>query len=142
MNKSGMFAAYWGAKVKALYADEGYDIGVMQSVEKDRIYLMHNAYSSFCLIENCKLILTPLSQITTDDANYIVSLCGWDSKENVIDCLFDSFGKLRIEFEMHTYKVTVTPHIIDYLRSKSYDLGYMDCENLINAGYAIVADKQ
>lgn len=86
-----------------------------------------------------KLSLTPLSAITDEDANYIAGLCGWDSKENILKCFVDDMGKLVLDFEMHTYKITITAEIIDFLRSRSrsYDVGFRHIPSLITAGLAI-----
>jgi hypothetical protein len=149
MNKSGMFAAYWGAKVAEVSSSNPNHIvvtGTMTGIEADRIY---RDGCSFIFIEKCKLILTPLSQVSDLDLLEVsrinVSTIASKPTPSIEDGRkYISEFTLRVGVPLHD------AHIIDYLRSPirpdgtskpCYDVGYMDCDNLINAGYAIVADK-
>lgn len=97
--------------------------------------------------DQCRLILTPLSAISDEDAVEVARMSllsarycweRWGSNSSILSVgreiandLFEDFGD----------PVFVAPkylsNIIDYLRSRNYDLGYMGIRSLIDAGIAI-----
>lgn len=99
-------------------------------------------------LADCKLVLTPLSEISDDDAIGVARKSdfeGLDSNETddiekVIAC-----GKNVVTRYMNRESSmygTDWVDVIDYLRSKSYDVGFSNISSLIQAGYAIAKPKQ
>lgn len=121
--------AYIGAQVHGLYKATAADI--MQSN----------------IIDMFRLILTPLSAISDEDAVEVarmsmLSACycweRWGSNSSLLTVGKEIANDL---FEDYGDPVLVAPkylsNIIDYLRSRNYDLGYMGIRSLIDAGIAI-----
>ena len=44
---------------------------------------------------------------------------------------------IRVEFEMHQYRIPITIEVIDFLRSKGYNCGYGNLVSLIDARIAV-----
>lgn len=89
--------------------------------------------------DQCRLILTPLSHITDEDEIQVGRIARPEIKDvhhlrnigtNIIADIINGHSLLEIGF------VSIQ-HIIDYLRSRNYDLGYMGIRSLIDAGIAI-----
>lgn len=98
-------------------------------------------------IINCRLILTPLSAISDEDAVEVAKMAllsarycweRWGSNSSLLSVGKEIANDL---FEDYGDPVLVAPkylsNIIDYLRSRNYDLGYMGIRSLIDAGIAI-----
>jgi len=111
--------AYIGAQVSGLYKATAADI--MQS----------NIIGMF------RLILTPLSAISDEDAVEVARIGG--SPYKVHEFMVQSGKELVTECFDRTSTVTGIKwqNIIDYLRSRNYDLGYMHIRSLIDADIAI-----
>lgn len=95
-------------------------------------------------IKYTKPILTPLSAITEEDAVEVAKIMNWDySNEPDSEAHYDLEG-LRDDISSAGDNVfdggfSQNQLIIDHLRSKSYDCGYMHIQSLIDAGIAIDA---
>lgn len=99
-------------------------------------------------LPDCRLILTPLSHITGEDAvevGKLANVARYQVREFIGSHKDDFFmiGRYLVyEFNANTY-IELRIHtdryiaIIDYLRSRNYDLGYMGIKSLIDAGIAI-----
>lgn len=90
-------------------------------------------------IINCRLILTPLSAISDEDEILVGRIARPEIKDvhhlrnigtNIIADIINGRNLLEIGF-------AAIQHIIDYLRSRNYDLGYMHIRSLIDADIAI-----
>lgn len=93
-------------------------------------------------IEFFKLILTPLSEITDEDAIIVADLGASSGNGGITyglqiirDIRFGRDGVLEVRNAKRFIK------IIDFLRSKSYDCGYGSIPSLITAGIAINSKK-
>lgn len=89
--------------------------------------------------DQCRLILTPLSAISDEDEIQVGRIARPEIKDahhlrnigtNIISDIINGRNLLEIGF-------AAIQHIIDYLRSRNYDLGYMGIRSLIDAGIAI-----
>ena len=120
----------------------GYDIPIFKI---DEIDFKHDEFTLMRVsdgdvfhepISKCQLILTPLSKISDEDAVEVCGLVGWDAsdKGKLLDCVLGSDNAIAFEFEMNIYRVKLSIEIIDYLRSKGYDLGHGNTTSLISAG--------
>ena len=135
INLAAMFAAYMGAKYIRKDMNE-----FAPSILTPHLF---NAMCEYGYIEECKLILTPLSKISDEDARYVCSVVGFHVIET--QTLTEVFCSIEFEvMEFHfgdfRYKVRPNSHTTDFLRSKSYDCGYMDMTSLIDTGYAIASN--
>lgn len=118
-----------------------------------------------CNAFNCQLILTPLSEISDEDAKHILSIVyEVNYKSFGMDVPFHSVKKLNTSLriylnkdlktgiEMHylspasiwQFGGSMSPctgdeavQIVDYLRSRGYDCGYGHIKSLINSGLAV-----
>lgn len=138
----GMFSAYMGCDV--INTDEGKNLKMI-GVSCSFVSVYEPPYP-FCesegdeyewMFSECKPILTPLSEITDEDAVEVAKIC---EHSHTIDA-----GK-RIVSNIVYYSAKNYLHIIDYLRSPFrpdgtpklvYDLGYMHISSLIAADLAI-----
>lgn len=83
-------------------------------------------------IINCRLILTPLSAISDEDAVEVAKMV------NALDIVSNLEYMTKVGKAYIKRNITTFPFfIIDYLRSRNYDLGYMHIRSLIDAGIAI-----
>lgn len=91
----------------------------------------HNVF--FLPMNQCQLILTPLSEITDEHAIEVGKIFGFKVQ------LLEN-GKWLAK-NLHNSKFDITTikqmQVIDYLRSMGYDCGYGDISSLIEAGIAI-----
>lgn len=111
-NKSRFFAQYWGQKVIALDDEQTFII------------------SDLSQIKNWHLELTPLSDITDEDAKKVAALAYKIRTGNIVDGkgYLHQFDKVNASY----------PTIIsDYLRSKGYALPWMglSVEQLMKYGW-------
>lgn len=132
----GMFTAYMGCEVKSKLSGRLYStVGI--------------SFDGNCLIQ-CRIndlvhlypkdlqpILAPLSEITDEDAVEVarIARCRYQSIESIIVA-----GKELVTIYLYrssNVSAIYWVNIIDYLRSKHYDLGYMHIASLITAGLAI-----
>lgn len=83
-------------------------------------------------IEDSKLILTPLSEITDEDAIEVAEICGFNSNQKQMGKWFVKDGLMhKADFCADKYV-----QLIDFLRSRSYALPYTGID-LYEAGIAI-----
>ena len=103
-----------------------------------------------------RIILTPLSEISDEDAIAVAKLYPWFNwyGDTVLEVYVNQFGEKVVSNEKRIGKYeTVCLHYkepseielnqkqTDYLRSKGYDCGYGDIPSLIGAGIAIEKAK-
>ena len=90
-------------------------------------------------IHNMKLILTPLSHITDEDAVEVCNIVGERGAGNgkILRVIITVDLKIVLDFEKTRFSIPLSISIIDYLRSRNYDLGYMGIRSLIDADIAI-----
>lgn len=140
----GMFAAYMGCEVVNI--DDGKHLKMI-GVSGSFISVYEPPYP-FCesegdeyewMYSECKPILTPLSEITDVDAVEVANIFKYQVNE--IDKLI-ILGKELIEaltrYELDGFQLSDVLAIMDFLRSKHYDCGYMHIPSLITAGLAII----
>lgn len=89
--------------------------------------------------DQCRLILTPLSAISDEDAVEVAKMVGYDDTGNGKVCrsFININREIVLDFEQNVFYIKLDTPIIDYLRSRNYDLGYMGIRSLIDAGIAI-----
>lgn len=140
----GMFSAYMGCEV--INTDEGKHLKMI-AISGYFISVYEPPYP-FCesegdeyewMFSECKPILTPLSDITDNDAVEVAKIAGVVSNYMERGCeLIRLLTNKDSIFDTYKFGGGVTyAHIIDYLRSKHYDLGYMHIPSLIAADLAI-----
>lgn len=142
----GMFAAYMGCEVMDVQNGKRMIFTGITFHEELLYYVdshdsIHEEVQDYV---NCKPILTPLSEITDEDAVEVVSIGGWSPQNQgqMLDCRFDfNSNEFIANFEFSRYRVVLDFHVIDYLRSKHYDCGYMHVPSLIDAGLAVKSTK-
>lgn len=89
-----------------------------------------------------QLILTPISELSHEDATELAKILGWDyNNEPDSDAHYDLEG-LRDDIanngdDVFDVGFTKCQIVLDYLRSKGYDCGYGEIPSLIEAGIAI-----
>lgn len=82
--------------------------------------------------DQCRLILTPLSAISDEDAVEVARMV------NALDIVSNLEYMTKVGKAYIKRNITTFPFfIIDYLRSRNYDLGYMGVRSLIDADIAI-----
>jgi hypothetical protein len=141
----GMFAAYMGCEVKDTRQNR---IGNVNSINKTRVwyeYMNNNVVKSpiqnFAFYGEIKPILTPLSEITDDDAIEVAKIaqCRYQAIESII---IAGRELVTIYINRQTNVSALSwCQIIDFLRSKHYDCGYLHIPSLIEAGLAVKATK-
>lgn len=98
-------------------------------------------------VSDCQLILFPLSEISDEDAIEVAKIVNVSQRnaQQFIGCdknNYASIGKYLVS-ELHTnfYDFIVRPFVIiqvyDYLRSRSFDMGFGSIPSLITAGLAV-----
>ena len=106
---------------------------------------MPSGDSDWWNIDICQLILTPLSEITDEHVLGVANIM----YDGVADKINNRIGYMMqvAGTKQFAQKLFATPlngskyiAIIDYLRSKSYDLGHGQIPSLIEAGIAIKKD--
>jgi len=136
----GMFAAYMGCEVTTKYDEDGKTyktVGI--SFDEGNLQVQTSkSDTDWWNISICKPILTPLSEITDEDALQVANIFKYQVNE--IDKLIilgkELIGALT-KYELDGFQLSDVLAIIDYLRSKHYDCGYMHIPSLITAGLAI-----
>lgn len=164
--RARIFAAYWGSKVKIDYPSSNFP----QYTVVDKLFhskLQNKTESLATHYKWNKLILTPLCDITDDDAievaKILIPQCferrakGWQISR---DFTVTGYPYIKIHHRLIMYSVQIDPRlvnfdldnmddretgahdmkpttVIDFLRSKSYDVGYGDIPSLIDAGVAV-----
>lgn len=128
-------ASYFGAEVRCAPYGGPPDrkiIGTMIGLNNDGIHVKFPEWQSHqhqVAIGVCQLILTPLGEISDEDAMEVVKI--WYKGSEKISTISIDEGK-RIALSM-----CVPSEITDYLRSKGYDCGHGSIPNLIAAGVAV-----
>src|SRR5690606_28760187 len=110
-NKEKFFHQYWGQRIHKTEA-------------KEHIYMVDGRYDD---IKTDYLLLTPLSQITDEDLNFISIVIGYENTKEGLALikrwLTPLYKKDYSFFAIIDCKnVIITTKIIDYLRSKGYAL--------------------
>lgn len=128
------FAAYWGASIELDHYPEG------RTTLTHRVALMYK--NEYLFGRNPQLLLSPLSEISDEDAIEVMRLLGYTENsmdETSRDMLYEHLENIFSENDGN-YADPVSGNtftqIIDYLRSKSYDCGYTHIPSLIKAGIA------
>jgi hypothetical protein len=179
----GMFAAYMGCEVKDTRQNR---IGNVNSINKTRVwyeYMNNNVVKSpiqnFAFYGEIKPILTPLSEITDEDAVEVAKIMlkkedNWipvriERNEAYIEVVTkeepdildeEATITMLVRFWIQDNKIAWVweyqrdnkvgiddrrvpniQHIIDYLRKKKYDCGYLHISSLIKAGLAVKSTK-
>lgn len=130
-----MFATYWNSGVRYTYGHPNENINnELSSNVKNAIDNLNNLrYKDF------KLILIPLSDITDNHALEVANIFENDIVLEWGEEFAIEVGK-RIVRDINKFPSQYLEkyfNLLDYLRSKSYDCGYMNIPSLIQAGYAI-----
>lgn len=146
----GMFAAYGGCKIqhtnisgysKIIKAMGFYGTSLICGIYQTQVH-SSNYNLETVDIARCKPILTPLSEITDEDAVEVGRIIGVIDKNCPIEDLSYWAGYTRkVYLNKHKYGSDRAYHVIDYLRSKKYDCGYLHISSLIEAGLAIKDTK-
>lgn len=144
----GMHLSYYGAKYKLVKHDGVWRL-LDVSIRHDQLGLLSDSadYATIELME-CKPILTPLSEITDSDAVEVAKImtvatnCDWvgAGKNETIRFLHLLIigNKENNDYDDNVALGSgVVKQIIDYLRLKHYDCGYMHIQSLIKDGLAI-----
>lgn len=140
---SAMFAAYWPTEfmVKGVATDvEDWDGYSIEEIKRNGVTVFHNEHGCHTFGYNeIVMALTPLSEISDEDAVEVCRMAGYGAKNvgKVIGIRIEERGWLRIEFENYVFAMSIRPYIVDYLRSRHYDCGFMHIPSLINAGLAV-----
>ena len=128
-----VFAAYWG--VDCRYKNE---FGTFEP-KVDRQFFGNNKLGNDYKIQ---LLLTPLSQISDEDAIEVARILGLSyNNDPESECYYDLGGLIadltsnsEDYIKMHFNGSGI---LIDHLRSRGYDCGYGEIPSLIEAGIAI-----
>lgn len=123
-NKARFFAQYWGQNVMIEFSG----IRPMQTYSVGNIEIVNQSSQKYWLE------LTPLCQISDEDAIKIARLLGW--KDHAKDqALF--YGLYFINGGEDSCLLEDYACVVDYLRSKGYALPYMELsvEDLIEYGW-------
>lgn len=135
-NKAKFFALYWGQEI--LYVDSYNKIKHIDSFWLDE------------LINESHLLLTPLSQISDEDAIEVAKILGnaengssieWDCGGESFDFIGDYCGTVyydgEIDYNENEQVSLLILQAYDYLRSKGYALPYMglSVDKLIEYGW-------
>lgn len=157
----GMFAAYWGSncQYRFIFQDK-----IKYELQREVNYLCLKRMKGDSLYSDFKLLLTPLSAITNEDAIEVAKILSKDRFntnpsyipviERKQDRIYIWTGGYGVCVIMHTREINwgIVPDKItasisslleayDYLRSKGYDCGYLHIPSLIAAGYAVDKSK-
>ena len=146
INKVAVFAAYWGASITNCHnKDEsfqmtGFDLQTNTVGLKVPDSSLKCGYNyDWWNIDQCYILLTPLSKINDEDAKHLCLLNGIDTGDykHVTECSKFGYQTYHIEFDnCYCYRITLHQEHIDYLRSKGYDCGYMGLDKLIGTQFA------
>jgi len=144
-----MFDTYMGCEI--LDARQNI-IGKSVSANTTRVWYEHennkvvkSITQNFALYGDCKLVLTPLSEINDEDAVEVAKICGFEYNNSPDSNAYFDLDGLRnflVEdvFVLGNFGIINSvqlQRLIDYLRSKKYDCGYLHIPSLIEAGLAV-----
>jgi hypothetical protein len=143
----GMFAAYMGCEVML---DNG-QVKKIEGVGRGRVDLP-SGISSMNLTRkftDVKPILTPLSEITYEDAVEVAKIMKIPQHERakLFGCDENNYYTIGRHIRKEIIETCsddgfyLQGAVIDYLRSKKYDCGYLNINFLIEAGLAVKATK-
>jgi hypothetical protein len=139
----GMFAAYMGCEVQSKTSGKTYKtIGIRY---KESCFIICTGYTAskdelHLYPKNLMPILTPLSEISDDDAVEVAKICNGNETEKQFILDF-SIVKKGYQIGAPQKGILFTREVVDYLRSKKYDCGYLHISSLIEAGLAVKATK-
>src|ERR1051325_2303015 len=142
INLAAMYAAYYGARVCAPTIEPDMDMwenARIITVEDKCILYQDEEGIAGININDCKLVLKPLSEISDEDAIEVAKMYGG------LCIKVDKDGFLQVVYKNNvcvTYFVVNNPlniptKLTDFLRSRGYDCGYGSIKSLIESGYAI-----
>lgn len=126
--KARIFMAYWAAKV----------IGI----KRERIFEMGYNNIESCINGSVQLVLRPLKYITIEDAKVIAKFMDGTSYLSD-DSMFEEVREFVSDWrnnsvdEWEKLQPADMSSMCDYLRSKSYDIGYGSIPSLIDARIAV-----
>ncbi len=152
-----MFAAYMGCDCDTTFTSKnGKIISKVTGIVNNYVFfkdVLETVHTS-----RLKPLLAPLSAISDEHAIEVAKMlqentnCDWvgsdDLKKAIIDVCLGICGQFDGDSDIfcHYYDpeeiglgATLITHIIDYLRSKGYDCGFMGVPSLIDAGLAVKA---
>lgn len=140
----GMFAAYMGCEVTTKYDEDGKTyktVGV--SFDEGNLQVqMPDGGTDWWNIPICKPILTPLSEITDEDAVEVAKIFKYQvNEQDKLKFLGLELVDSLVKYELDGFMLRDILAITDYLRSKKYDCGYMHIPSLIEAGLAVKSTK-
>jgi hypothetical protein len=128
-NKAKFFALYWGQEIMKEFKED----------LNETVY-MSNPHANQSKISSYYLELTPLSQISDEDAKNFLEIIGLKYKIEE-----DDFYKMLLkENKLYEYFASVRPivleewnYLVDFLRSKGYALPFMgiSVETLVEWGW-------
>ena len=136
--RAACFAAYWGANtISAPYGAQPKRMlqGKISATNTIFIDIKYPEWQSQhpIILSDCKLILTPLSEISDEDAIEVAKMNFHGHTEYP---QIDLGRALVRKLNKHIYCENPI-QIIDFLRSRSYDCGFRHIPSLIDAGIAI-----
>lgn len=128
-----IFAAYWGAKIKVAEYPYEYDIAILKD-HSVCVGANGNDLDMWYKLSACKLILSRLSDITDEDAIEVGKIIGYFIPAQLREgkWLADNWNTQRSD-----QPVAIVMQVIDYLRSRHYDMGFLEIKSLIDCNIAI-----
>lgn len=125
-------AKYFGCSVVTKEGTTGAIVGVFSTHQSCNIGLQDGSISVGHLLSDCHLLLKPLSELSEDDAVEVAKIGGWDySNDKHSEACFDKEGLINhlvyYVFRVDTFfydhpNPMVIKDLVDYLRSKGYDM--------------------
>jgi hypothetical protein len=148
----GMFAAYMGCEVQSKISGKTYKtIGIRY---KESCFIICTGYTAskdelHLYPKNLIPILTPLSEISDDDAVEVAKIMKIPQHERakLFGCDENNYYTIGRHIRKEIIETCLVDvfylqgAVIDYLRSKKYDCGYLHISSLITAGLAVKATK-
>lgn len=138
--KAKVYSSYLGQEII-----KGELIGLLHGLVNDTCYVRYNDVARYEDVEDCTLLLTPLSKISDQDAIEVVKIMDPNAKE-----IYVSNGTINWEYEYldERFKSTIEIRSIhlcahyascQYLQSRGYDLPnyHLNGQTLIQAGLAL-----
>lgn len=137
MNSSNEFLARVYGAYNTVTVKSQFGVHTLFGVTTEGVYVSVGKERLFREFQGSSLLLTPLSQISDEDAIEVAALmaCPNSSVKSKIE--WGKYYIMQIIRLNGTYSCLHLTKTIDYLRSKGYDAGYGEIPSLIEAGIAI-----